>query len=126
MRLVLRIDALIEAVLAVCCFALAAADPHRGASRLPTHVPTAVVIALGVVLVAVVAVLWWLSTRPRRAIVLLVCVANGITAFVAAWLAVVVDAGSAVRLLLAGCAVALAALAVSQALVALARAAPSP
>jgi hypothetical protein len=118
MRLVLWIDALVEAVLAACCIALAVANPRDGGWRLPGYLNAGLVLLLAAALLVVVAVLWWLGRRPRREVLLLVCVANAVTAVAAVWYAVVLDAGTGIRLLVIGSAVALVVLAVSEAFVA--------
>ncbi|TMM31842.1 MAG: hypothetical protein E6F99_27370 [Actinobacteria bacterium] len=61
MRLALRIDALVEAVLAACCVALAVGQPRAGGWRLPGYLSAgwvlAVAVALGVAVLAVGEVL---------------------------------------------------------------------
>jgi hypothetical protein len=116
MRLVLRIDALVEAVLAACCVALAIGNPRAGGWRLPGYLSAGLVLAVALALVVVVVALWLLATRPRREVLLLVAVGNAVTAVAAGWYAAVLDAGTGIRLLVAGCAVALVVLAVSEVL----------
>jgi len=117
-QLVLRIDALAEVLLAGGCVALAVAGGRAGWARLPGHVGAGIMLAVAAVLLVVAGVLWWLSGRPARSTLALVAAGNAVTAVAAAWYAPVVDAGAGVRLLLAACAAALAALAAIEGLLA--------
>ena len=123
-RLVMRIDALFEAVLAACCVILAVGSPRAGAWRLPTYLGPAAVSAVALGLLAVAVVLWRLSGRSTRQLLAALGAANAATALVTVWYAVTVSAGTAVRLLLVGAALVLACLALIQAL--LARRVPTP
>ena len=117
-RLIMRVDALFEAILAACCVALAVRTPHAGAWRLPPYLAPSAVVAVGLGLLAVAVLLWRLSGRPTRQLLAALGAGNAATAMAALWYAVTVDGGSAVRLILLGTAFVLATLAVIQALVA--------
>jgi len=121
-RLVVRIDAIFEAILGACCAALAVGSPRAGAWRLPGYLTPAVVSAVALGLLAVGVVLWRLSGRTTRQLLVALGAGNAVTALAILWYGVAVDGGSAVSLLLIGAALLLACLAVVQAL--LARRAP--
>lgn len=118
-RLILRIDALVETLAAGCCLALAARSPRGGLWRLPGYPGSAaVLLAIAGSLLAAAALLWWLSGRPGRRVLIMVCAANAVTAAAIPGLAVALDAGSAIKVLLADVTLALAALALAQGLLA--------
>jgi anti-sigma-K factor RskA len=118
-RLIVRIDALFEATLAACCAALAVATPSEGVWRLPPYLTATMLAAASITLIAVAALLWWLSGRPERPVLVLLGAANAGTALVTMWYAVTANAGSGIGLLLGGAALMLTALATSQAALAL-------
>jgi hypothetical protein len=117
-RLVLRIDALTEAVLAAFAGVLAATHPRTGGWRLPEYLGAGVLAAIVVALLLVVAALWSLSSRYRRSILIAIGAANAVTAVAGIWYTAVVDAGGAVKVLVLAVTVALFALACAQALIA--------
>ena len=114
-RLVVRLDAAFEATLGGCCAVLAVRNPRQGVWRLPTHLSAAAVAVAALGLLAVAVLLWLLSGRSTYQLLAALCAANAATALAACGYAVAANAGSAVRLLLAGAALLLACLALTQA-----------
>jgi hypothetical protein len=118
-RLVVRIDAVFEAVLAGCCAVLALASPREGVWRLPSYLTAVAVAAVAAILVVVAGLLWLRSRRPTHQLLVLLGAGNAVTALVTVWYAVTVSAGSGIGLLLGGTALVLTALATCQAVLAL-------
>jgi len=113
-RLVVRGDALVEAVLGACCAVLATVAPRQGAWRLPRDAPAAVVAVIAAALLVLAAWLWWRSRRPDRSLLVLLGAGNGTTAALLFWYAAIVPAGSAIVALLSAAGVALLVLATVQ------------
>jgi len=118
-RLVVRVDAVFEAILAGCCAMLALASRREGVWRLPSYLSAVTVGAVALILAAVAALLWVQSSRPTHQLLVLLGAGNAVTALVTVWYAVTIGAGSGVGLLLGGTGLILTALATSQAAVAL-------
>jgi hypothetical protein len=114
-RRIVRLDSLVEAVLAVVCAGLAAGNPQAGRWRLPAHLDAAVVWILAVVLLALAAVLWRWSARPVPSRLIVLAGGNAVTALLTVVYLSFVDAGGAVKGLLVATVVALMALAITQA-----------
>ena len=114
-QLILRIDSLFEATLAGSLLVVAVRNPRTGVWRLPSDLASYAVAGLAVVLLAVAVVLWRLSGRPTRRLLVMLSTANGATSLAAWWYAFAVNAGGAVRAVAASGGLALIVLAVAQA-----------
>jgi hypothetical protein len=117
-RLIMRLDALTEAILAGFCLGLATVNPRHGAWRLPDRVIVAVWWALAVGLIGFAALLWRWSARPARSLVIILAAGNTMTGLLIAAYASIVDAGPAFVALLIGAVAALVGLAATQAAIA--------
>ena len=117
-RLIVRLDALVEAALAVFCLGLAVRAPQHGAWRLPTHVGVAVWWVVGVGLVGFAALLWRWSGRPTRSVVITLAAGNTLTGLLILAYVSIVDAGSAVVALLIAAGAALVGLGAAQVVIA--------
>ena len=114
-RLLLRLDAALETVLALLCVALAYGLLGTDRWLLPSWLSVPLLFVVAVVLLLVAVALWWIARRPERATVRAVAVANAITALIfLAWAITGLGAGTALRTTLAVSAILLAALATAQ------------
>jgi multisubunit Na+/H+ antiporter MnhF subunit len=114
-RVLLRLDAGLETVLAVTCALLAYGLLGTDRWSLPPWLSAPLLTAAAAVLLVAAVALWWLAGRPGPGVVRAVAIANAVTtvAFVV-WAIAGWGAGSQLRILAAMAAVLLGALATVQ------------